>query len=205
MLLNKKNIEIAKIAGTKSDRLIDTLFVDMKKRQTVATDGHRIAIVSFVENQDGYPSVEGMESSDPKKSFNILANEAVKLLKVIPKNPSWISSCVMLDGIKTDAGDMAHFAVTDSSQCQKLTIKKVEGIFPDYEGVVPKDGPSFRFGINPFYLVELVKLAVTLQDINKHGHIILEFWDNKGPMRIQGISKETGQKFLLLCMSCKID
>jgi len=203
MLLNKRNLEIVKIAGSDDARYpMNSLFIDVEAKRTVATDGHRLVTVSLPEGvkDEDFPQVNGLTASPLAKNC-LLPTEAVeKVLKAVPKKPALhISSYVAIDGVKTDADEtLAHLCVTDLEAPQVFTVRKKEGSFPDYRQLFPKTPATARISVNASYLVEILQIAKCYDDRNSM--VEIQFRGSDQPLVIRAHGKDTNQLFKALLM-----
>ncbi|MCI0529766.1 MAG: hypothetical protein L0Y56_20175 [Nitrospira sp.] len=203
MLLNKRNLEIVKIAGMDEARYpMNSLYIDVEAKKTVVTDGHRLVTVSLpggVRDED-FPKVNGMTASPLAKNC-LLSTEAVeKVIKSLPKKPSLhILSYVAIDGVKTDADEtLAHLCVTDLEVPQVFAIRKKEGAFPDYKRLIPTEQPAVSISVNARYLAEILQLA---QGYDQRNYMVeLEISSPEQSLVIKARDRDTGQVFEALLM-----
>jgi len=170
MLINRTNFAVAKCAAKFAGRYaINGVY--FSKTGTVATDGRRLACVTYPK-QDGaedFPTVPGAGEGAPTSPVDALEPFTIDAsdLRVLGKDirtSKPVLNLIALDVLETNANGHAAFAYTDLSNAQAPRIRKLEGEFPRYEAVIPTPDEKWaRVTVNPAYLAEMLGIVA------KHG------------------------------------
>lgn len=167
-LLNKKNLEIIKIASADQTRLaLNGLYVDGDT--TVATDGHRVIRV-----QTQSPAVEDWPANgvkwDKEEPFIMDKKTVEKALKNIPKKTDLpILQNVGVGLIHTDQYDPKKIVcqTTDLDTTDNVESKPIDGIYPDYKRIIPdyEDKEQYQcVAISAKYLKEVCMILEKYQE-----------------------------------------
>lgn len=162
LLLNKHNLNIAKIASREESRY--TLkAIQVTDRETVVTDGHRLVRVTLpTECKPGdFPQLEGFTPNGNGTPFLLDRDTALQATKLIPKkttipilNHAAVSACKGEDG----QVQQIQVCVTDLDHTQVLRPKPDNGRFPAWECVLPAGEPLAEVCLDASYIEELGKL-----------------------------------------------
>lgn len=150
MLLNRSILGLAKLASKKQSRY--TLqAIAVGKEQAVATDGHIMAVVQTKPMDDSaMPVIEGMAPRTLADGEQVLvsAEAASAALKTIPKRsnlPILQNAAMGADGklYTTDLENVSAFS------------HKVEGKFPDWKAVIPREAPVAEVSFDARKMIQL--------------------------------------------------
>ena len=167
MLFNKKSLDcIAVFASTDDARyMLHGIHVEASGN-LVATDGHMLGILtqgdSFEESD--FPSVGQTEGAQPPFAPCTLDMAGMKALtKALPKKSRLpILDYALLDHTASNENGKAVFHVTDCDNPQRINVAKMDGNFPNYHAVMPKDEPVYRIVFDAELLERLAKAAKIL-------------------------------------------
>lgn len=182
MLLNKHSFDIpARFAGTKDARyMLNGVMVTPD--HTVGTDVHMLCKLAHQSEHkaDDFPAC-GQSTGEPEeiRPFVVDAEAWAKVAKQIPKprrhNSMPILSHALLDTIAANKNGSVPLYVTDLENPQTISLKKMDGTYPDYERVIPKGEPEYTICVNPAYLEKIGKaykdLGARTVDIALHGRL----------------------------------
>ncbi len=135
-LYNKWNLDVAKFASKDSTRLnLNSILVE--PRATVATDGHQLVKVSAPNHEtklENFPVIPGVTMVRPTVNFLLPASTALEVSKQIPRKSTFP---VLQNAAVLDAGtDHVGMVTTDLDSAKPVTVRKVEGIFPNYQTII---------------------------------------------------------------------
>jgi DNA polymerase III sliding clamp (beta) subunit (PCNA family) len=190
-------VEVAKFCDDESTRYalggISVKVAD-GKYEVCATDTRRLVVVSGSCNgkpvgktlftahanrrvQDATPYFEGIiGGKDLKKAVALSADKS----KAIAFNQNGNSVCVAVDGARA------------------IDMPLIEGRFPNYQDVLPKDEPATTMLLDPQLLAEAFALAKKFAT-KCHRGVFVDIWDRERAIRIRA-RREDGQEFVALVM-----
>ena len=143
------------------------------KIKLVATDGHRLAMSEIKIS-------EGPSQADVKRA--IIPRKAVlELLKV-------------LDGSESFSLSISNKLITVKAGAYNFTTKLVEGQFPDYKKVVPRDG-NVRFAIDRQAFREALQ-RVSILSNEKYRGVRLQLGDNSLKIQANNPEQEEAEEVL---------
>ena len=181
MLLNKPSIDaVAQFAGHDDARYMLTGIHLEASGNLIATDGHMLGIVTPGEPlpDADFPSVGQSTGEQPALMPCTLALDGLmQVSKAIPKKSIQpIIKHALLDHTATNANGKAVFYVTDLDNPQIVNVAKLDGTFPNYAAVIPKDPPVYRIVFDAQLLKRLAVAALTLgKDDKQTTALELEF------------------------------
>jgi DNA polymerase III sliding clamp (beta) subunit (PCNA family) len=207
MLLNRNNLEIAKFALKESSRYaLDSVYIT--PADTVATDDIQLVIVSTPDMpEDGFPAIEGFQPCGKEfESFLIDQKSALDLSASIPRKSLLPVLEHVQVGVEESDPPRRCFAVTDLDNPQIRSVKKQEGVFPDYKSVIPDSKKAkFAFYMNPELLAKAAA-AVTkflpkgsVKD-KKAPSMLITFYGEDKPLRLDALNPDTGQRMTFVIM-----
>jgi len=206
MIINKNNLLAVNAAS--DNKVYPSLSVlHVRADRTVATDAHRLIEVSMTdqENAKDFPAIPGNNGGPAAdlKPFSIGADDVKSLLKAVPKKTRTpILLNALIDVAATNANGHAVVSVTDLQTPITMSLVKVDGDFPNYELVFPKENPVITIGFNPDLLADTLK---TISKITDGAGVTVELFGPDKPLLIHGENKETGQKVRALVMPMRLD
>ncbi len=192
-MFNKNNLIIADIASKNSDR-VEITGVLFKKDRTVATDAYKLIEVKnpeiFQKNDDipVLPDKTKVWNGFLKKGVILPVKAIKKIRQNLPdiKNSSLpvLKSCWFTD--KSNA-EMVEIASTDLEIVNKIQVKNIQGNFPDYQNIIPKNYKQ-KITISIKHLKDMIKTleAMDIQD----GSIELAIKDDISPVMIKAKTKQ---------------
>jgi len=150
---------------------------------TTATDGKRLITMSYAQGitADQYPKLDGKAPApritDPDKPLLIpapLFKSAAANLKKIKNKSIPILKNAMLT--KTESGKTYGLYSTDLDATRGEDFRPIEGTYPNWRQVLPKNQPRYRVAFNAAYLADLAKIALAMNP--KNGKIVMEIHPN---------------------------
>jgi hypothetical protein len=204
MLLNKHNLNIAKLASKEASRF--TLSgIRITPTETVVTDGHCLMKVSTVAiSSEEFPVCQGsgVTPQDDFKPFNLDAAQALKASAQLPKKstiPVLGCAAVAVNGNP----DRPALLTTDLEQFS--TFKAMEsGNYPDYERVIPKaENAPFAIGLDAKLIKAMMEQFIAFIDSKGSAGITLRFTDERTAVLMEAKSGE--QTMLGVLMPMQID
>jgi len=180
MLLNKKSLDcISTFASSDPTRsMLQGVHIEASGN-LVATDGYILGILTPGDSLDDkdFPAIGQSAGDVPALRPCTLAIDGIKALaKAIPtKSRLPIVKHALLDHTATNANGKAVFHVTDLDNPQVVNVAKLDGTFPNYVAVIPKDDPVYRIVFDAELLKRLAVAALTLGKDQKTTAIELEF------------------------------
>lgn len=162
MLLNKHNLNIAKIVAKEESRYTLNA-IQCSPEGTVATDGHRLAHVTLPSmDEANFPVIPNFEPSNGHTgTFLLPSKAALEISKALPKKSTFPILQHAVVGIATPDSETVSLAVTDSQSPKVFTERKVSGQYPNWQMVVPKpEEAKLTIDFNPQYLMDAAKLAM---------------------------------------------
>jgi len=181
MLLNKHSFDIpARFAGQNDVRYMFT-GVQVTSSHVVATNGHMLCLLAHQTDYsaDDFPAC-GQSTGEPEaiKPCVVDAESWSKVAKQIPKNKRGsmpVLGHALLDTSAANKNESVPLYVTDLENPQTISLKKMDGTYPDYEQVIPKEEPEYTICVNPAYLEKIGRaykdLGEQSVDIALHGRL----------------------------------
>lgn len=206
--LSKKHLAVVAAASTDETRyvLCGVKVEETKKGvKTIATNGRMLAIVeSTTEFKDGdFPVVAGFDTVANSAKEAIIPNDAIrKALKALLK-PKKYGQVPILEYVAVKmAKDVSTLAATDLETSSVIPARNIEGVFPNYEQVVPKTS-KFSISFNPALLVSLLEIA---EKVAGHGNsVMLHFNGEKDPVKITAKDSNGEHTYIGVGMPMKPD
>ena len=144
------------------------------KPRACATDGRRLIVATWDEpDANEFPKLDGVDLSKPKKPKGkgkkkptgtiVPLTTWEKARKAIPKSSTRpILQHAVLEETEQANGNV-RMAVTDLETTEKFESRPIEGHYPDFDSVIPKnlDGHT-KVGVNPTYLCEVIKIVAEM-------------------------------------------
>lgn len=125
--------------------------------RVVGCDGRRLVMVECPSEHETFPAIPGLDKSRNGATSIILgAAELHDAIRAMPKARKSGPDCAGHVAIVADENS-AQIAGTDLARAQVETIKGMDGLFPDHEQIIPKTPPIGRWGINPDYMISVLK------------------------------------------------
>lgn len=179
MIYNKHNLEVAKVAS-KSDMKPELACVLFMPDKTVATDTFRLVEMSThkLDRFGNYPheSIDGVVTDKDKMPDGYLlpAREVLKHKIIKHKTLPELNVAVLAEGKLNEVALVS----TNLEAVTRSGMRSVNGVFPKYDQVMPKDDDiAFSMNINAGYLAEVVKI---LGALNKYDAVTLHFQKGTG-------------------------
>lgn len=203
-LYNRHNFGIVKFAAKDESRwAISGVYVEPGK--TVATDGHRMAVVTAPNHSakiSEFPEVPGVKIKALETPGILPADVAAKLAKEIPTREA-VPVLNNAAPIETEAGKMG-FVHTDLQSSHPTIAETVKGTFPNYESVFPTKNPKMRIGFNVKYMLEICQFLSKFVDARKQD-VVLSLYTEAQAFKLEGHNPETGQDATFLLMPLRIE
>ncbi len=208
MLLNRYNLELAKLATADESRYsINSIYVT--PTDTVVTDGHQLTIISApAMPEENFPVIEGFEPCDKEfEPFLIDRKSALELAAAIPKTPNLPAlEHVRIGTEVTDGFDRTalRFATTDLERARILQVRKPAGQFPDYTKVMPDHrNAKCSFYMNPALLETILGVFKRFAQRDNLKSVLFTYYDGDQAIRLDAENVETGQRMTAVVMPLK--
>lgn len=194
MLLNKLNFAVLPFASKEDSRytLKGILVTD---KETVATDGHRLARITVPTDakEENYPDVAGFEKHAEFTPFILPVDAAKEIVKTVPNN----RSIPIINHARVSSNGAVQVVTTDLDNPRLFAPRPLTGQFPNWQAVfpLPEKEPVASVTLNGNYLVDAAKAAGMFND---RSHALkLKIYDSNGnkTVVISAESAETGQRF----------
>jgi len=208
MLLNKKSLDcISTFAGKDDARyMLNGVHIEASGN-LIATDGHILGILTPGDSLDekDFPAIGQSAGDVPALRPCTLAIDGIKALaKAIPtKSCLPIVKHALLDHTATNANGKAVFHVTDLDNPQVVNVAKLDGTFPNYVAVMPKDPPVYRIVFDAELLKRVATAALTLGKDQKMTAIELEFTASGLSAMKATSTNPDGQTLTAVVMPCR--
>lgn len=204
-MLNKHNLRVARFASKESSRYtLQAILVEPSA--TVATDGHTLVWVSTpTDKPEDFPVVDGAPKPTREFAPFLLALDAAAAIeKALPRKST--IPVLMNAAISTEPnGDGASrpvITVTDLETPQVFRPGKVDGRFPQYENVMPKEDakPVFTIELDAAKLEALSKAfrEFTHESNPQHHTVRIEFYGADKAVRFDANNCGQGMTGLLM-------
>jgi len=181
--MNKKNLCVVKAVSKDETRYILN-GVCFDKDHTVATSGRMLAAVTYPNGEE-----PGMDKLYP---VIISKKQVIEIDKLFDKK-----SVLSLAGEK----DSCTLTLTREKDKVDLQCKPLEGRYPAWQHVFPKDPPELTLSFSPYLLGEICSMATAFHRGDKGvPQIRIEAWSYNDPIVIRASSAETGQDFIGVIM-----
>lgn len=199
-MLNKFNLEIATCCSKEETRYsIEHVLVTDK--ETAATDGHRLVIVSLPENSSElFPEVEGVKQSDEFERFMIPAASALEVARNIPQTKISVLNHAIFDASRKKT---IRLAVAPSDNVKIYEVKRNEVWFPKYESIDITDKPEFEICLDPNLFIELMRLFGRFLSNEKYKQVKFQFFGLERQVKMIAKNTETGQTMTAFIMPMK--
>jgi hypothetical protein len=212
-LLNKHNLELAKLC-TKEESRYALSGIQITERETVVTDGHILARVTFPQvDADSFPTVPGLSegaAGAAAESFVMAKQAALDIAKAIPvgrkRGSIPILSHAILDRLtETEDGErVARIGVTDLDTPQVFNSRAIPGQFPKVDLVCPKrQDARFKVSFDLRLLIPLLQQMNSFLKSERTSTVQFSFYGDEAtptPMRIDAHNPDTGQNFMGVIM-----
>lgn len=178
MLYNQLNLDVGKIAS-KSEIKPEFACVYFTKQKTVATDSYRLLEVTVPEDCDAEDFPNALtELPEDIPGFLVPAKNLATIK--LPKNKKLqiLNNLAIRSITKNTVELLTNNLETANTTC----INTVDGQYPDYEKIIPKDTPLAEVTVNANLLAELLEVMaktnelheVTIKLYGKNKPILLE-------------------------------
>jgi hypothetical protein len=193
MLLNKHNLAVAEFTSKDKSRYTCQA-IHVSQDGTIATDGHRLVVVSPAPGSDkAFPVVEGFTPvSGEFQPFNLSREAAKDIAGQIPKSTN---TPIIRNAIigQPGANGEVNIAVTDLDTAKVFKCKPVTGQFPNYKAVIPKDEYAvLRIAVNAGQLAQMAKAAGAFSD-DQAETLVLSFYGPDRAVKMTASNSETKQ------------
>jgi len=182
-IVNKKNLCVVKAVSKDETRYVLTgLCLD--KEHTVATSGRMLAAVT-------YPKMEAAGIAEVAPLI-ISRKHVIELNKLFDKK----SALTVLK-----EGEVCTITLTREKDKVDLQFIPIEGQYPTWQHVLPKDPPEVIIPISPYLLGQICEMVLDFQRGDKGVPLMhLEVWDYNSPIMVKASSADTGQDFIGVVM-----
>jgi DNA polymerase III sliding clamp (beta) subunit (PCNA family) len=202
-MLNRHNLRVAEFASDDASR-ISLNGILVSPEATVATNGHYLAWVSTPTGQsvDSFPIVAGAPAlTDTFKPFILGTDAARDIAKSLPKKTT--IPILANAGIGFEA-EKPVIVTTDLENPKVFRPHALEGQFPNFDVVMPKDKPTFQITVNSEYLAKIAKAFSDFQPKTSKG-LRMSFYDKGSSIRFDAVNGDTGQGMTAVLMPIRDD
>jgi hypothetical protein len=194
-MLNRHNLDIASLCSKEESRY-SLCGILVTKERTCVTDGHLLVTVTTPDiPPDNIPIIEGINPSEDPIPFIMPADQALSISKAIPKRS--LIPVITNAFVESGEGDSAKVAVTDLESPRIFNCKKIPGIFPKFDQVIPSpDSAEIAIAVDANLMINVLKSlgSVSAATKEKLASVILRISDPCAPIRFDAENKDTGQK-----------
>lgn len=169
MLYNKNNFAIYANAAGKASNHPELQGVYITPDETVVTDTFTLICVSTPKGQDvkDFPQPPDGQEIKARKVHTIIPSSVAKsVMSKIKLNQTLpILEHAIIKGFQKE--ERITFASTDLETWDETTANVVEGKFPEYKDIIPKEKPQAKVCVNIGYLSSVLSaLARTTSHLN---------------------------------------
>ncbi len=194
---------LTKLAATEGGRFAMNgvlLEITPEGYRAVATNGKVLGVIEGppVDTFAEYPALPGLAQAANGATSGIIPSDAWAAgFKMIPKRAVRINP--ILNSLACILGkNEVNFGATDLESAPTSYNRLLEGRFPDYRQVFPKNDPVVTITVDPRLLIEVLKVAAAVADAD-NCQVTLSIVTPKVPMRVEA-KNGTGQSFQGLIM-----
>ena len=202
MLLNKHNLNLAKLTAKEESRYtINGVLIS--PTETIVADGHLATILNVpdleIEGADPvFPFIEGFTPAKRDfEPFILSRNDCLDLVKRIPKSPT----IPVLENVALGQGPngKASFAVTDLDRDQIISVRTIQGQFPNVKQCFPTPDDAKAVVTVDAHL--LIGVLTQYRELNPDKpYVCLRVYDSKTPIRMDAVCDGTGQRMTSILM-----
>lgn len=187
-MLNKNNLEIAKLIDKTETGSIASLLVEPGR--TAVTDGRYAMVVTTPTIPEDFPQIAGIEPQETFDPILIPQDTALKLLKAIPRNkynPALEGAILQVTDHVVSVGVIDSTAPSGSV---KIDIVKLQGKFPNIDGVFWKrEDAALTIILDANRLIRLLQAFKPIVNNGDYCPITISLLNDPGaPIRIDGVS-----------------
>lgn len=165
------------------------LFEETKKGlRAVATDGRIMAVVEKESDESkDFPTIPALQSATNTAKGGIVPTEALKKAKkgLSKKNRVPVLNTIALKLNKNES-TLATTNLTDSSI---VPTRMIEGQYPRWEQVIPKEKPVFEISVSSGYLRELADIVDQFTE-TKNSSVHLQFTSPLKPIKVEAFKDD---------------
>ena len=206
MLIPGKAFKVEKLAAREATRYaMGGVLVERGadgKARLVATDGRRLGIVTWHEEEPGeFPAIDGLASArgGAMRAIIPIADAAALAKAKAPKSKPILAN-VLMD--EASVNGKAEFATTDLERVSRTSSRTIDGEFPAFDrpnaGVIPTGEPVVTITVNPALLAELLMVAEAIACPSDLPAVRLSIYGDNVPMRVD--AEANGVSFMGLLM-----
>jgi DNA polymerase III sliding clamp (beta) subunit (PCNA family) len=200
-MLNRHNLDIAKLAATEEGRYTITgIFVTPK--ETVVTDGTLLVKVTTPKTTaESFPEMAHVEpATDEFEPFVLSKRAALEVAKAIPKSKHLPALEQAAVSAETDKNGESVLYTHDLEFPRVFRERKLAGNFPDFERVIPApERATFTIGLNADLLVKMLQTALRFKADKRAPCVKFSFSDEKSAVRIDATNDQE-QEFIGVLM-----
>lgn len=198
MLLDPRTLKHHVAAANRSRYALNT--IALMAGGTLSTDGHSLLFTPYPDaDPQEAPKIDGIDPKSPPphaEPFLLSLDDAAKAAamlgkpkKYAPPIPQFIQADVRQDSIV--------LGVTDLSNTQSMTARRVEGVFPEVGGVIPDYAEAKAITVN---IDQLLRSLKALRGVTQDEVVTLRIIDDQQAL---GFSCKDGTA--MLCMPIQVD
>ncbi len=191
MLYNKHNFAVAKFTGKSGVRL-ELKGVFFTSTKTVATDSFKLVEINAPKvNAEDFPVVQGKSIMRGFKPF-IVSAKGLRDIK-FPKRPPHLS-VLENAGIKHISENTVEFITTDLESSNSVSVRRIQGEFPEYESIIPTGKPVVEVIVNAQYLVDMLQV---LGALDNNRLVKIKLYGKEKPLVIEAGKDQKGRGLLM--------
>ncbi len=198
MLLNRQSLDVAKFASKSDTRPILSALC-ITPTHVVATDSYHLLEVEHVK-QDDQVKPDGIRTDSG--TGLLPAEAALHACKNIPstKEDTLFALKHAFSSLDGDGKKMT-LTTTDLMQEKSVEATLIDGKYPDYGQIFPKEQPAARITVNAKYLKEIADYFAKHGDGEK---VLIEFHGEDRPLVFRGETRLASQKVRGLVMPLRM-
>ncbi|MBK8205291.1 MAG: hypothetical protein IPK87_00730 [Planctomycetes bacterium] len=198
MLLHPATLKHHVAAANRSRYALNT--IALMPGGTLSTDGHSLLFTPYPDaDPQEAPKIDGIDpkSAPPKaEPFLLSLDDAAKAAAMLGKPKRHAPP--MTQFIQADVRqDSIVLGVTDLSNTQGMTARRVEGVFPEVGGVIPDYAEAKAITVN---IDQLLRSLKALRGVTQNEVVTLRIIDDQQAL---GFSCKDGTA--MLCMPVQVD
>jgi len=196
MLLNKAELNLAKLASTDESRFA-LQGIAVQPSSTVVTNGHYLVSIGHIEGfaEENFPETPGLTHAKLQGTALVSRDAAIGAAKALPKK----STIPILQTAALGEDKVLYVNTLDSVQTFKSDLT---GTFPQWDRIVPTAKPKADIVLNAGYLELLAKFIK--ENGLKNVAVRLTVYDNQTAVRFDAVT-EDNQNLLAFLMPIRAD
>lgn len=163
--------------------------IALTPRGTISTDGHSLLFAPYPDvDAAEAPLIEGVNPASPApqvEPFLVSLDDAAKAAAMLGKRNRFAPPVTQFLQAEI-RGDTMTLGATDLSNAQTMTVRQVDGVFPDVARVIPDYAKAMAVSIN---LDQLIRTLKALKGVTREEVVTLRVIDDQSAI---GLSCKDG-------------